>query len=186
MDPRNELNYNVNLFDDCLKNAVKKFITKKTYTEKFKCSWFNDEIRRIKREKITKYEIARYENTNEAWSQYKNIRNIYKVKIQNEKRKYINNKIIFAKDQKEMWREIKNLILKKYMSTIEAVIFDTIEYKNNLEIAENFNKYFISSVEEIRSDITNVQYTDNIPVINSIFKFRAITLEELKTVKILR
>ena len=54
----------------------------------------------------------------------------------NEKKKFINNRINKAKDQKEMWRQIKNLILKRYQTAIESMIFNQIERKENLQIAE--------------------------------------------------
>lgn len=178
----NDLDYNVYFFDECLENAIKRLTTKKIIKENFKCKWFNDEIRHWKREKINKYQIARIANTTEAWANYKALRNFYKVKVENEKNKYINNKINNAKDQKEMWRKIKSLILKKAHNPIETVIFDQIEYKENYQIASMFNKYFISSIKSIRDEIQSVQYAGNIPVINSQFKFRAISIEELKII----
>lgn len=183
VNSENDINHKVILLDKNMENAVKKLTKKKTIRENSECRWFNDEIRRMKREKINKYQIAMYENTGEAWSNYRAFRNIYKVKLQNEKKKYINNKITLANDQKEMWRQIKNLILKKRSeSTIETVIFNTIEYTNKYEIAENFNKYFVTSIESIRSAINNVQYIPNLPVINHQFKFRAISIEDLKSI----
>ena len=37
--------------------------------------------------------------------------------------KYINEKLSNANDQKQMWSEIKNLILKKSKNVIQSVIF---------------------------------------------------------------
>lgn len=107
---------------------------------------------------------------------------MYKNKSENEKNKYVNNKINNAKDQKQMWKEIKNFVLKKEETIIKTVIFNDRECKDNYQIANKFNNYFVDSIKLIRDTIENVQYTNNIPVITSKFKFRAISLTELKNV----
>ena len=76
------------------------------------------------------------ESTIEAWKNYKIIRNKYKVTIQNEKNKFIDNKICNTNSQKDMWSKIKELVLRK------LVIFNNIESSDNIQIADNFNKYF--------------------------------------------
>ena len=40
------------------------------------------------------------------------MRNIYKVKIGNEKNKFVNNKITNTSNRREMWYKIKELVLK--------------------------------------------------------------------------
>lgn len=183
-----EINMNIDLndivivFDSYLENAVKNMTRRRKIKENCNINWFNEEVRRLKREKIDKYNIAKIENSSEAWAIYKAMRNLYKVKIENAKNNYINNKINSATDQKEMWKQIKNLIFRKNRSAIETVIFDQVECKDNFDIANNFNKYFINSIKTIRDEINNVQYVNRITVINSKFKFREITLEELKTI----
>lgn len=136
----------------------------------------------MKQEKILKYQAAKRENSNNAWNDYKIIRNNYKVKIENEKNKYINNQINNAKDQKDMWREIKDLVLKKNKNVIQSVIFNNIEYKDNYNIASQFNNYFIQSIKEINDTIENVPYMNNIPLISTNLKFRAISLQELEII----
>ena len=86
--------------------------------------------------------------------------NLYKVNIKNAKNNYINNKINNATDKKEMWELIKNLIFRKSRSAIETVIFDQVECKDNFDIVDNFNKYFINSIKTIRDEINNVQHVN--------------------------
>ena len=62
--------------------------------------------------------------------------NYYKVRIENEKKKFINNRINQAKDQNEMCREIENLILKRDQIAIESVISNQTECKENLQMAD--------------------------------------------------
>lgn len=108
------INENVILFDNGFKETIKTFTNKKIIQEKNNVNrWFNNEVRLMKKDKIIKYQTAKLKNTNQAWTNYKTKRNIYKVKIENEKNKYINNKINNADDQKQMWREIKDLVFKK-------------------------------------------------------------------------
>ena len=68
------------------------------------------------------------ENTEVAWASYKIVRNTYKTKIKFEKNNFVNKKINNAKDQKQMWKVIKDLVLKKN----KTVIFYGIEYKNDI------------------------------------------------------
>ena len=57
-----------------------------------------------------------------------------------------------------MWNNIKNQVLKSNRN----VIFNNVEYKTNAEIANNFNEYFVNSIEEIRDKIEDVRYnTEN-------------------------
>ena len=52
---------------------------------------------------------------------------------------------------------------------------------------ERNNNYFVNSIKEIRSSIDDVQYENQISVLNSKFKICAINLQGLKTVsKVLR
>ena len=72
----------------------------------------------MKTEKVIKYQAAKVENTEVAWANYKTVRNTYKTKIEFEKNNFINNRINNAKDQKQMWKEIKDLFLKKNKTVI--------------------------------------------------------------------
>ena len=65
---------------------------------------------------------------------------------------------------------------------IKSVMFNNIEYNINSEIAENLNNYFVDSIKDIRCSIDEVQYKNQIPVINRRFKFLAISLLELRNI----
>ena len=49
-------------------------------------------------------------------------------------------------------------------------------------MAENFNNYFVDSIKEITCSMEDVQYKNQIPVINCRLKLRAISLLELRNV----
>ena len=60
-------------------------------------NWFNVELIRLKTEKVIKYQIAKMENTEVAYANYKIVRNIYKTKSDFEKTNFVNKKISNAK-----------------------------------------------------------------------------------------
>ena len=65
-----------------------------------------------------------------------------------------------------MWHKIKVLVLKTPKTVIKSVIFNNTEYNINFEMAENFNNCFVYSIKEIRRSIENVEYKNQIHVIN--------------------
>lgn len=180
LSDKEDVNSKTEIFDMCLYNAIRKFTHKKIISENNNNKWFTKELRILQRDKCHKYQIALIENSYEAWNNYKTCRNRYKVEVENQKDNYVNNKVSNAKDQKEMWKQIKDLVLKKCQNVIQTVIFDNIEYKDNKEIANKFNQYFVDSIQEIRNSIENVIYISQQPVINTKFTFTAITIQELR------
>ena len=103
---------------------------------------FNGELRGLKTENVLKYHIAKMENTEVALSNYKLIRIIYKTKFEFEKNNFVIKKISNVIDQKQMWKEIKDLVFKKNKTVIKNVIFYGIEYKNDEhQISTQFNNY---------------------------------------------
>ena len=77
-----------------------------------------------------------------------------------------------------MKRKVRENINNKWFSN-ELV---AVEYNINSEIAENVYNYFVDSIRDIRCSIDDVQYKNQIPVINCRFKFRVISLLELKNI----
>ena len=77
-----------------------------------------------------------------------------------------------------MWKNIKDLVQKSKRN----VIFNTVEYKANTEVANNFNEYFVNSIREISYKIEYVRYINQQDIINFRFKFRAICNYELRTI----
>ena len=105
--------------------------------------WFNNELNEMEKEKNIMYQKAKFENSDNAWAEYSKLRNKYKVKTVNEEFNYINNRINNDTDQKQMWNEIKALVMKKKPTVIKTVIFNPVEYKDKTQIANQFNNYFV-------------------------------------------
>lgn len=76
----------------------------------------------------------------------------------------------------------KNHVLKQNQNVIQSVIFNQVEYKESVQIANWFNKCFFDSIGAIKDTLENVQYVKNVTVIQSKFKFGAISFEELKNI----
>ena len=147
--------------------------------------WFSNELRMLKMEKIIKYQKGVYENSASAWIAINSSETYIKLKLVMKKisLQAIKSRILATKN--EMWYKIKELVLKtpqKCDQVIKSVIFNNIEYNINSEIAENFNNYFVDSIKDIRCSIDDVQYKNQIPVINCRFKFRVISLLELRNI----
>lgn len=81
-----------------------------------------------------------------------------------------------------MWKEIKKLVLREQKNSIKSIVFNGKEYKDELTIAKKFNEYFIESVKEIRESIEDLEYVNYVIPTASKFKFRQITIDELKEI----
>lgn len=182
-DGGKDINDNAKYLDSCYEETVRKFSKIITVKEKdVSDQWFTDDLNRMKQNKIIMHDKAKYENTIEAWKNYTEIRNKYKVAIENAKFNYTNDQINNTKDQKQMWTTIKNLVMKKEQNVIKSVIFSDGEHKDNKQVASHFNEYFVDSINVIRDSIDNVQYINHINMTEEKFKFREITLLELKNI----
>lgn len=81
-----------------------------------------------------------------------------------------------------MWRELKNLILEKPQNEIQSVICNGNEICDKKEIANELNNFFIQSVKDINESIDNKTYINQIERTNAKFKFRLVTIDELKRI----
>ena len=50
-----------------------------------------------------------------------------------------------SKDQKQMWKKIKELVFNKKQNVVQSVIFNQLEFQENYLIANQFNNYFFDS-----------------------------------------
>ena len=71
-----------------------------------------------------------------------------------------------------MLNRLKNLVLGKPRCVIKNVIFEGIEYRVSMEIAERFNEYFINSIRDIYMSIENVHF-ENVQIM---YKLQTIEL----------
>lgn len=81
-----------------------------------------------------------------------------------------------------MWREITSLILNKKKPVITSVIFYYKEIEDNEDIWELFNDYIVDSIKQIRQSIDDVQYINNVPVINNNSEFDCDNVDNWNTI----
>lgn len=177
-----DCNKKANMFSNSLRNIINDFVITTTIKHNNNCEWFSNELEVLKSEKVRQYRMAIFDNNMNQWSKYKSLRNNYKNKINSAKKRFISNKIDYASDQKSMWRTIKTLVLKESKNELREVDFGNEQCKESSEIANKFNRYFIESVEIVNKSIPMRQYKNCIHSTNSRFKFRLITIEELKSI----
>lgn len=175
------VNEKAKIFSKNLQDIVKEFITETEINNK-ENAWFTNDLRILKSEKIEIYKRAKWTNNNEEWIKYREIRNKYKNRINLSKNKYICDKIENSYNQKMMWKNIKNLVIKKPINDINEVIFEKGKVDDKKTIANELNKYFIESIDKINNSIDNVQYVNYVSNNNYVFKFSQINIEALLNV----
>lgn len=175
-------NSKADIFSNTFRNIISEQIVLIKRTNITSNNWFSNELHSLKQNKVAQYKIATYTNNEIEWNKYKSIRNEYKNNLHYAKKNHISNKIQNCRDQKHMWKNIKKLVLNETRGKIKNVNFANRMYTNDLIIANKFNRYFINSVQEINNSIPLRQYKNHINNITTTFKFKLITLNELKTI----
>lgn len=125
--------------------------------------------------------MAVWSNLPSDWQNYRLARNSFKSALDKAKNDFVNKKINSAKDQKEMWRTIKSLVLKKQKSTIKGVVFDNVLVNDCKAMSSKFNAFFVKSVSDLNRAIPVLPYVNLVQETNTIFKFKYITLSDLKS-----
>lgn len=156
--------------------------------------WYDLELKNKCRERdmaYRKFKSCTNNDKTNLWLAYKQKRNdavnLFKLK----KRKYYEQKIdLYHNDSKMMWKTLKTLI-KPENKTFAA---ESIRFENNdnivmanteQSIAEMFNQFFVSSIQDIVNTINNgVQWSSvGYNVVESNFvEFKLLTLQELKVI----
>lgn len=169
------------IFSNSLKKVVSKFVVTKKISNIKSNAWFCNELALLKNSKVNQYKIAVWINNETEWENYRKIRNFYKNKLDQAKNNYVNNKIETSKDQKSMWRTIKEMVLNNNKTgNIKEIMFADGVVNDAGEIAEKFNQYFVNSIVDINSGISHMDYNDMIEYRQSVFKFERVSSESLK------
>lgn len=193
---RNELrkiNWNENMecdliqksctFVQNIKNVLKVFIAQKNIPMANDCKWFNCELKKLKIERNTAYEKAKFTNDLNDWVIYKSLRNLYVSKLRKAESDFIKNIVSENNgDQKKMWRTLKDLMGMKQTSGINALKIDNDIVNEKPIIADQLNKFFIKSIDEINKSIgePNDQCQMNLINVQSTFKFKNVSYDEIK------
>lgn len=119
------------------------------------------------------------------WQQYKVIRNEYSCSIRNAKADYTQKQINQNKgNSKELWKTLKSLWKNKEKSA-SCISFNGKNTDDHQEICENFNSYFIDSVQEINQsieDVPDIFGEQNVDIPEKWSEFKQISMETLRKV----
>lgn len=164
-------------------------------TNQFKCiktikvndDFFDNELEIMRMEKNSLYKIAQYSNddnndSNELWLEYRLYRNTYKDVICQKKYECNQRKLNRVKgNMKSTWK-VLNSILNNESDEVTSIKVNGIEIENDLDIANEFNKYFVDSIVDLNRGIPSHQYENEIFLSNNpTFNFRGVSISEIKT-----
>lgn len=176
-----DCDFNNEIFFENLKIIMNDFVLVKRINVNNN-QWFTDNLKIAKYEKVSQYKRAVFSNNEREWNKYRTLRNYYKNELTKEKNKYISEKIDFASDQRCMWRTIKTLVMRERNKEIGDVVFNNVLCEDDYVIAEKFNEYFVSSIDEINLSIQYKVYQNLIPDVITKFQFKVIEYEDLESV----
>lgn len=184
-DKNMTLNEKVLFLESSLKKIIQKMIVeKKTYEEKN--DWFDYECRNMKNQRNSLKKLYDETKTEENWKNYTITRNKYKNLLKSKQCNKIRSKIISnSKNSKKMWKLLKKLY-KKPIEQIKMISFSDTLIKDEKKIAEEFNNFFVNSIEKIIKDIPRCD-KNNVNKLNRTmneFNFKKITSE--KVIKIVK
>lgn len=153
------INERLNLLRDNMTISVlpmiKRIKIKNTVIDK---SWFDDELKTIKHEKVGAYiEWLKSERKREFWEKYIVIRNAYDKLIKKKKEDYTKKALIKAgNDQRKVWKHLNKIMTNKDMKINDEIDFDGVICNDMKQIPEMFNDFFIESINKINKDIPSV------------------------------
>lgn len=163
-DPNEILHYLINNTSQIINNVcpIKNKLCRSNHLP-----WYDTEVSMVAQQRDQAYKkFKRCENEDDKdfyWNQYKLFRNRVGTLLENKKTIYYENKIDAHKNNsKQMWKTLKKLIKDDNKSFQNKLILFrdenncSVEIKGEKELAENFNKYFVSSIKDISESIPNV------------------------------
>ena len=121
--------------------------------------FFNTELRKIRREKTRKHNIAKRSNTPDSWNDFRQIRNKYNDAIKDQKQKCEEKQLQALKDPdglspKKWWKIASSILKRRTDSSYPPLTVNDEIVTGSLDKAEKFNEYFTSYAT---LDTSNVQ-----------------------------
>lgn len=148
--------------------------------------WINDEIKVMIKDRNRLYERAIITKSDKNWNEYKLARNKIVQKIRETKDQYFKTQIDNNRgNSKKLWKNLKPLLPnKKERSHSSSILFDHEEIFDSTLIANKFNQYFLTSINELVDSIVrsnNVEYIVENIKFYSVFKdFQPTSISELR------
>ena len=133
---------------------------KKHYKERL--PWISADVKKLIRQKNKAYLKSIKHPTLQNITHYKKLRNMVNYKLRKEKRQYFLHKLETCKNNPKLyWKNINENILGKTQDDNYPENFINITdgnvIENNLEIANNFNSFFVNIGPQLEKDIPSSQ-----------------------------
>jgi hypothetical protein len=123
--------------------------------------WINSEIIELMKKRDEKYKVATISKNEELWEEYRKLRNNVLKKIRTAKNQYFFEMIDENRSNpRKMWKNLNKLLPNKKEKYQEEIIFPQGTIRCALTIAENFNGYFVKSIQDIVENIKMNNDTD--------------------------
>lgn len=166
-------------FERELRRVVSEFVsTKRIRANENK--WFNQHLYNLRDSKIIARQRAKFTNERVNWNKYKKVRNKFKACITRANSEYIQRKVESCSNQKDMWKTIKQLVLKQETSQIRNISVNGVLMEDEMEMASTLNSYFINSVIDINSTVPQSVFNNLIDPSENRFRFEQIELRDFE------
>lgn len=185
-----EIDHRLDVFNKNIISAIDEIAPIQTrQSKKLMNKWFDEETKLLIKRRDFAYNQASLQSTEERWSIYKELRNLVTTTIRRKKKLYYENLIDQNKNNsKAMWKAIKEVLGNKGKNnTISEIFFGNSLVNEEEQIAERFNEYFVTSIEEIvKNKKQNETFTANQLEIEEtnlqLDNFRHITIDDIKKI----
>lgn len=154
--------------------------------------WIDNELKNKMKNRDLTYRLFKECNENDKdkyWIEYKQHRNEVSNLLKIKKKKYFENKIDEHRgNSKLMWKTLKELIKgSNRQFTVKEISFDfnntQISTSDTTELANNFNYYFINSIEDIVKTVDHIEITFfHTQIRSSLNEFKLISIQEVTNI----
>lgn len=177
------INEKVSWLLNTIKNSTNQFQSVKVI--KTNDNFFDQELENMRRKKNELYKIAQCSSGSvdsaTKWHEYRKFKNEYKNKIQIKRYECNQRKLDRVQGDIKGTRKVLNSILCKESCDITRIKMGCVEYNDDQEIANEFNKYFINSIVEINESIPHYAFENvMLPNQNLSFQFHCVSITDLK------
>lgn len=137
--------------------------------------WLTDNLKlmmRLRSKALTRYKKLQ---TDEARSEYTNLRNLVNMSVKSEKKAYLQH--AFKTDPKNFWRTLK------YLNICSNTEKDSSSF-SDISTPDNFNKFFVNDLPQINAvnqDLIEATYINKtLPDLPEQFSFKTVTAETVE------
>lgn len=151
---RLNVNEKAKFFVDNLKDCLSVFIKRVKVKNESNKEWYNSEIKKLRTDRDKAYSRAFFTDSVSDWNSYE----ILNAKYQNErklvKNSYYHDKLSKAYgNQKETWKILKEIVNGVKDETKREIAFGDVKMNNDHLIANEFNKFYVNSIDDIIESI---------------------------------